>query len=124
MICIEGAERVAPTPAAPEIRHPLINGWSVVGHDRLVGAAYNRPGESDGKTIITSPVVQVRFMGALKSPVAFTASGSAYWLGEPAPSFGLDQAENFLWFKSRQRPSPADGNEIAPELQTQVMKLV
>lgn len=121
MICTENAERVAATPSSSGTR---INGWSVVGHDRLVGAAFNRPGESDGKTIITSPVVQVRFMGSRKSPVAFTASGSAYWLGEPAASFGQDQAESFLWFKSRQHPARAGGKNVDPELQTQVMKLV
>ncbi|NML48424.1 hypothetical protein HHL11_32055 [Ramlibacter sp. G-1-2-2] len=123
MICTEDAERVAAAPNSTGIRHPFINGWSVVGHDRIVGAAHNRPGEPDGKTIITSPVVQIRFMGARKSPVAFTASGSAYWLGEPAASFGPDQAESFLWFKSRQRPAAAGGAAVDPALQTQVMKL-
>lgn len=86
----------------PEVRQPRIERWAVVGRDRIAGTVFNRPGASDGKTIITSPVVEVRMMGAIPAPVAFTESGSAYRLGEPAAHYGIDRAEHFVWFKSRQ----------------------
>ncbi|QJW83605.1 hypothetical protein HK414_04485 [Ramlibacter terrae] len=85
-----------------------IDGWSVAGDDRIVGTVHGRPGQASGRTIITSPVVQVRFMGEWKTPVAFTESGSAYWLRDPAARYGLDAAEAFVWRLSRRngRRSP------------------
>jgi hypothetical protein len=44
-------------------------------------------------------VVEIRFLGEVKTPVAFTRSGSSYWLGEPAPEFGLDAAQEFVYRK-------------------------
>ncbi|WBY01942.1 hypothetical protein PE066_21275 [Ramlibacter tataouinensis] len=77
-----------------------IEKWGVVGGTRIAGTVYDRPGHMDGGSIVTSPVVEVRMMGAGawpgRYPVAFTESGSAYRLGEPSPSFGTDQAEAFI----------------------------
>lgn len=101
-------------------RQPRIEQWSIVGYDRVVGTVFNRPGASDGKTIISSPVVQVRIFGKERAPVAFTESGSAYRLGEPAAHFGIDQAEHFIWYKSRQpeyastRPDAESQTAYAP----------
>jgi len=90
-----------------DAEHQWIDGWSVAGDDRIVGTVQGRAGQGGGRTIITSPVVQVRFMGEWKTPVAFTESGSAYWLRDPAARFGLDAAEDFVWRLSRtQRPPP------------------
>ena len=88
-----------------ETENQWIDGWSVAGDDRVVGTVHGRAGQASGRTIITSPVVQVRFMGEWKTPVAFTESGSAYWLRDPAARYGLDAAEAFVWRLSRtQRP--------------------
>lgn len=106
---------------ADEPRHPGVEKWSVVGHDRIVGTVYNRPGTSDGKTVVTSPVLQVRLMGPKRAPMAFTASGSAYWLGEPATSFGLDKAEQFVWRMSREERPVVD--TVPALLQTQVIRV-
>jgi hypothetical protein len=102
---------------------PIIEQWSVVGHDRIVGIVHNRPGASDGKTIITSPVLQVRMMGQLRIPVAFNESGSAYRLGTPAASFGVDQAEHFVWFKSREPVGKPSRARQDTSLRTAMMKL-
>lgn len=99
----------------------LIRDWSIVGNDRIVGTVHNRPGHADGRTIMTSPVVQVRLMGAHQVPVAFTESGSIYWLGDPSEKFGLDKAETFVWEKSRSVPPPP--KTVDPELQTTIMRL-
>jgi hypothetical protein len=98
-----------------------IRNWSVVGDDRIVGAVYNRPGQADGKTIMTSPVLQVRLMGEHNTPVAFTESGTAYWLGDPSPKFGIDQAEAFVWRLSRINPLAVARPAPDPMLQTTVM---
>ncbi|MDB5750295.1 MAG: hypothetical protein JWP65_716 [Ramlibacter sp.] len=92
------------------MQHQEIRQWSVAGDDRVVGLVYNRPGHADGQTIVTSRVVQVRLMGPAGTPVAFTESGSAYWLGDPARRFGLDNAETFVWRLSRNEPPPRDGH--------------
>jgi hypothetical protein len=97
------------------VEHQTIVKWAVVGSDRLIGAIHHRPGTASGKTIMTSPVVQVRFMGVQRTPVAFTESGNAYWLGEPADSFGLDRAEAFVWQKSRAEVAPARSREAGME---------
>lgn len=87
-----------------------IREWSVTANGRLVGAVFNRPGQADGRTILTSRVVEVRLLGEPASPVAFTESGTAYWLGDPSAQFGLDQAETFVWRMSRAEPAaPEDG---------------
>ena len=83
-----------------EVGEQTIRNWSLVGPDRLAGELYNRPGQADGQKMMTSPVVEVRFMGEHRTPVAFTRSGSTYWLGEPATDFGLDAAEEFVYRKS------------------------
>lgn len=75
--------------------------WSVAGRDRLVGDIYNRAGTADGTKMMTSPVVEVRFLGEPALPVAVTRSGTQYWLGDPAESFGSDAAEEFVHRLSR-----------------------
>jgi len=93
-------------------KQPTLHDWRVVGDNRLVGSAYNRPGQADGKTVMTSPVLQVRLMGEHNIPVAFTESGSAYWLANPSDKFGIDAAEAFVWNMSRTvaptAPAPLD----------------
>lgn len=106
---------------AAQLAQPRIEKWAVVGHDRIVGTAFNRDSATDGHTVITSPVAFVRMMGGMATPVAFTESGSAYWLGEPAAHFGMDRAEHFVWFKSR-RPE-AQPVEVDPLMRTGVFKL-
>jgi hypothetical protein len=80
-----------------------VENWGVVGEDKLAGKVYNRPGHRDGGTIVTSSVVEVRMLGAgtwpRMYPVAFTASGNAYRLGRPSPSFGVRRAEAFIYAK-------------------------
>ena len=116
------ATYITPDDQPREGRLQTIEHWSVVGHDRIVGTVHHRPGQSDGKTIITSPVLQVRLMGVTRAPVAFTESGSTYWLGTPSTSFGMGQAEHFVWFKSRS-PSEALTTRPDPNLQTAVGRL-
>jgi hypothetical protein len=84
-----------------DVGEQTIRCWSVVGPDRLAGELYNRPGQPDGQKMMTSPVVEIRFLGKVKTPVAVTRSGSTYWLGEPSPDFGLDAAQDFVYRKSR-----------------------
>ena len=100
-----------------------LHNWSVVADRRLVGSVFNRPGQADGKTIMTSPVLQVRLMGKHNTPVAFTESGSVYWLADPAPKFGIDAAEAFVWDLSR-NAAPAQTTTPAPDplMQTRVMR--
>jgi hypothetical protein len=52
-------------------------------------------GQKDDRTIITSSVVRVRFEGDPPLPIAVTASGSEYWLGEPSEKVG-PSAEQFM----------------------------
>src|SRR5690348_11909962 len=74
--------------------------WKVMANGRLAGNVYNRPGHRDGARIVTTPVVEVRLMGAGTwtgtYPVAFTESGSAYRLGTPAKVFGVALAKRFV----------------------------
>ncbi|HYD76499.1 hypothetical protein [Ramlibacter sp.] len=89
-----------------------IEQWGVVGRNRLAGTVYDRPGHKDGGTIVTSPVVEVRMLGAGTwpgtYPVAFTESGSTYRLGEPSPSFGADCAGGFIRSKLSPRGLPIE----------------
>jgi len=101
-------------------KQPTLHDWRVVGDNRLVGSAYNRPGQADGKTVMTSPVLQVRLMGEHNIPVAFTESGSAYWLADPADQFGIDAAEAFVWKMSR-HVAPTVPAPLDPMLETRVM---
>ncbi|QJW83550.1 hypothetical protein HK414_03570 [Ramlibacter terrae] len=55
-------------------------------------------------------MLQVRLMGEHNTPVAFTESGSAYWLADPSAKFGIDAAEAFVWKMSR---------NVVPEAPTQ-----
>ncbi|RYY87112.1 MAG: hypothetical protein EOO24_35070 [Comamonadaceae bacterium] len=105
---------------ATEPKQQTIQHWSVVGDNRIVGSAYNRPGQADGKTILTSPVLQVRMMGTPAMPVAFTESGSAYWLADPSPKFGIDAAEAFVWRLSRTE-APVEAGTVDPMMQTRIM---
>ena len=112
-----------PLPDLADVdQEPAIGQWSVAGHDRLVGKVYGRPGSTEGTTIITSPVLQVRFVGDRGLPVAFTASGSLYRLGTPAAAFGASRAQQFLLAKS-QRVAHGDGDPRDPKLRTALMKL-
>jgi hypothetical protein len=115
------AERPSILPPEPPTQYQTIRKWSVVGNGRLMGTLCNGPGQADGKTIMTSPVVQVRPMGELRAPVAFTESGNAYCLGDPAPAFGLERAEHFIWHKLRAAVAPPHPD---PGLQTTVMKML
>lgn len=87
-----------------------IEKWGVVCGNRLAGTVYDRPGHKDGGMIVTSPVVEVRMVGTGTwpgtCPVAFTESGSAYRLGEPSPSFGIDCADGFIRSKLAARNAP------------------
>ena len=105
-----------------EARRQTIVKWSVVGHDRLMGRVYDRPGQSNGQAVMTSPVVQVRRMGEQRWPVAFTASGTAYWLGAPAQAFGVARAEQFVRNKS-QAPASQAQPALPADLQTTLIKL-
>lgn len=84
----------------PRGPHSRIEQWSIVGCDRIAGTIHDRPGGKDGKRIITSPVLAVRRIGSTQTPVAFTESGSTYWLGAPATRLGVERAKDFLRFKS------------------------
>lgn len=101
-------------------KQPTLHDWRVVGDNRLVGSACNRPGQADGKTVMTSPVLQVRLMGEHGIPVAFTESGSAYWLANPSAQFGIDAAEAFVWKMSR-NVAPTAPATFDPMLETRVM---
>lgn len=89
-----------------------IEKWGVVGGNRLAGTVYDRPGQKDGGMIVTSPVVEIRMLGAGTwpgtYPVAFTESGSAYRLGEPSPAFGADCADGFIRSKLSARGFPIE----------------
>lgn len=85
----------------PRQEQQVIRFWSVTESNRLVGHIYNRGGEKDGELMITSPVVEVTFQGEQRFPVAITASGTAYCLGEPAEGYGQDRAEAFVMEMSR-----------------------
>jgi hypothetical protein len=88
-------------------REQTIVQWSVVGHDRLLGTIFGPLGQGGApRTVMTSPVVQVRLMGTSGRPVAFTESGSAYRLGEPAELFGQARAEKFVAAKARPPGQP------------------
>lgn len=115
---------LADLPFLPEAPPPgllTIRKWSVVGNDRIMGNVFNRSKQVEGKTIMTSPVVQVRLLGELRTPVAFTQSGSAYWLAEPAAGYGIERAARFVAQKVRMAaPAPAKPD---PSLETTVLKL-
>ncbi|MDB5898022.1 MAG: hypothetical protein JWP22_2451 [Ramlibacter sp.] len=104
-------------------QHQTIRNWAVTGNSRIVGSIYNRPGHVDGKTIMTSPVLQIRLMGESNTPVAFTESGNAYWLAEPSVAFGLDKAETFVWEMSRSEPTIAPPRKADPMLETTFMRM-
>jgi hypothetical protein len=107
-----------------KLPYQSIHEWSISGQNRVVGSVHNRPGVADGKTIMTSPVLEIRLMGDPKMPVAFTESGNAYWLCEPSNSFGFDKAEAFVWEMSRSdrvRSAPAEAKPDPLE-QTTILK--
>lgn len=105
------------------VEHQTISRWSVVGNDRLMGRIHHRPGTPNGKTIMTSPVVQVRFMGVDGTPVAFTQSGNAYWLGRPADNYGVERAQTFVWHKSRVGEAPPP-EPLQPGSETTLIRLM
>jgi hypothetical protein len=100
-----------------------IEHWGVMGEGRLTGTVYNRPGHRDGGMIVTSPVVEIRIMGTGAwpgtYPVAFTESGNAYRLGRPAPSFGIENAQKFIYARlnsdSAPRPSSRRPDGSSPD---------
>ena len=101
-----------------------IEKWGVVDGLRIAGTVYDRPGQADGGLIVTSPVVEIRFMGGGGSlgtyPVAFTESGSAYRLGGPAPSFGLGNAEAFIQSRLTGPGAtvPCEPNRTSPDFES------
>jgi hypothetical protein len=85
-----------------------IRNWSVAGDDRIVGTLHSRPEHPQGQTVITGPVVRVRFVGEAGSPLALTGSGNAYLLGQPAARFGMHRAQAFVArLSSSTRPADA-----------------
>jgi len=100
--------------------YPTITGWSVAGYDRIVGTVYGHRGQADGKTIITSPVLQVVLADDIQGPLARTQSGSLYTLGQPSGTFGVERAGDFLAFKSR---TPAPAVASPPDLRTSLLKI-
>ena len=112
-----------PAPAERVLRSgssPVIQGWAIVGYDRIVGLLRGRAGEG-GKAIMTSPVLRISFVGSRRTPVALTQSGSVYALGTPAESFGAQRAEHFLLYKCGALEAPKQGP--APRLPTSLMKI-
>lgn len=99
--------RSATAAAAESDRELIIVRWTVVGHDRLLGTIFGPLGQGGApRTVMTSPVVQVRLVGSSGRPVAFTQSGSAYRLGEPSEMFGQGRAEKFVTAKARPPGEP------------------
>ena len=94
----------------------------MVGHDRIVGLLHDGTSRSNGKKIITSPIVRVQFAQGEHMPLAHTQSGSRYALAAAGQGFGPEQAEHFLRFKSRS-PRPRDPDLLDPALRTVLMKL-
>lgn len=111
-----------PAAIAAEAGHPVISGWSVVGYDRIVGTVFGHKGAASGKTIITSPVLQILLDGDGPYPLARTQSGSLYALAEPSATFGTQQAEDFLVYKARPPVGEAAG-EPTPQMRTTLLKL-
>ena len=114
---------VSPPPAAGAAGatcSPTIHEWSVVGYDRIVGLVRAGP-DPRGKAIMTSPVLRISFLGAARTPVALTQSGSLYSLGEPAEGFGTQRAQDFLRYKAGETAAP--GVQPAPRLPTALMKV-
>jgi hypothetical protein len=70
---------------------------------------------------MTSPVLRISFLGAARTPVALTQSGSLYALGEPADSFGNARAQDFLRYKAGE--ATATGAQPSPRLPTSLAKL-
>jgi len=64
----------------------------------------------------------VRLVGEPQVPIAITASGSSYRLGEPAASFGAERAQQFLDAKMR-APGSGPAAPRDPALRTDLMKL-
>lgn len=110
-----------PAAIAADERHPVISGWSVVGYDRIVGTVFGHKGAASGKTIITSPVLQVLLEGDGPYPLARTQSGSLYALAEPSATFGTEKAEHFLVYKSRP-PVAETASSPDPQLRTTLLK--
>jgi hypothetical protein len=123
MLAEQQEHSVSPRPAAGPAAGTssrTIHAWSVVGYDRIVGMV--RAGtDPRGKAIITSPVLRISFLGAARTPIALTQSGSLYSLGEPAVSFGTERAQDFLRYKAGEPPAPPI--QPAPRLPTALMKI-
>jgi hypothetical protein len=103
-----------------------IEQWTVLGGNRIAGQVYNRPNHLDGTRIVTSPIAEIRMMGDGSwmdtYPVAFTESGHAYRLGQPARSFGACSAKDFVHAtmdsgEARQEPR-RDGELVDAALDT------
>jgi hypothetical protein len=111
-----------PTESSPGLAMPILVEWSVVRDDRIFGRVFHRARTEDGAMLTTSPVVQVRMVGPEQVPVAFTASGSAYLLGEPAKPYGEARARQFVLRKGGTDAS-ASTDAGKRELQTAVLRL-
>lgn len=105
-----------------EPRFATIRKWSMVGDGRLMGGVFDHPRHQDGKVIMTSPVSMVRMMGRLQAPVAITVSGTAYWLGPPAPAFGVARARAFVKHKLLEGEAQSPPAEAA--MRTTTMKTI
>lgn len=93
-----------------EVKHLSLDNWRPTLSGAIMGKVLNSPKRKDGTVIHTTVVLQVRRMGVGKHPVAFTESGSAYWLLDPAPGYSLDKAEEWVMRMGRDqervRPMP------------------
>lgn len=91
----------------------VLRDWRVASQCRLVGRVYNHPEHVDGVVLRTSPVICVQFKGAGKIPVAWTQSGSEYWLDAPHASFAK-AAAGFIAAKSSAAQASAAGQVSTP----------
>lgn len=95
-----------------------IEDWGATDDGRLVGAVHS--GQGGLKTIVTSPVVRVGHVGEIA--VAFTESGTAYALKDPAPSFGAGRAQKFFQRLATEDRASQAVNELDQE-ETRILQL-
>lgn len=91
-----------------------ITNWRVVEHDRVAGTLVDTDGGIDGRTIVTSKVVCIKIAGRPPCPVAFTATGSRYLLGQPDRR-AYEAPEQFVTRKMEERAVDTndDGEQTA-----------
>lgn len=80
--------------------------WQVTLLGSLSGRVVLVGSQRHGQWIRTSPVLEVRLVGANRQPMAVTESGTSYLLGELAAGFSLDDAEQWVHDKMRTATAP------------------